>query len=368
MKLNRYLKGLGRSFACILFPLTIFGQINITFPTSRIVFQRDNFGNGIIHITGHYSKSLEKVEARVVPMGHGQGEQTDWRVIQDNPQGGFYSGTLNVRGGWYELQVRGIINGNTVSTAELQRVGVGEVFLVAGQSNALGFLNYGAPGPGVDRVNCVNYRNNDNQNNSFPRPDFVRMSDNGNVGPRGLSSWCWGRLGDMIANRLNVPVLFYNAAWEGTASKNWSETVDGGTTRSIYINDTYPQGQPYGNLRMALNYFANVTGIRAILWHQGEADNQLNTSSGQYASNLRSVIEKSRQHFGKTVGWVVSRASYYNSKGSYQQVINGQNEVVTGGNSVYFGPSTDGMQVPRPDGFHFQNGGLSDLANAWNSA
>lgn len=368
MKLNFYLRSLWQSFACILFPLTIFAQINITFPSSRIVFQRDNFGNGIIHVTGQYSQSIDRVEVRVVPMSSGQGEQTDWRLLKDNPQGGFYSGTIQVRGGWYELQVRGLVNGNVISTAELQRVGVGEVFLVAGQSNAQGFFNYGAPGPGDDRVNCVNYRNNDNQNNSFPKPDFVRMSDNGNVGPRGLSSWCWGRLGDMIANRLNVPVLFYNAAWEGTASKNWSETVDGGTTNSIYINDTYPGGQPYGNLRMSLNYYASVTGIRAILWHQGEADNLLNNSAGTYESNLRRIIEKSRQHFGKNVGWVISRVSYYNAKGNNQEIINGQNQVVLGGNSVFFGPSTDNIQTPRPDGFHFQNGGLSDLAGAWNSA
>ncbi len=368
MKLKFYLRGLRPTFACILFPLTIFGQINITFPSSRIVFQRDNFGNGTIRVTGQYSKSVDRVEARVIPMSPGQGEQTDWRTIQDNPQGGFYSGSITVRGGWYELQIRGIVNGNTVSTSELQRVGVGEVFLVAGQSNAQGFFNYGAPGPGDDRVNCVNYRNNENQNNSFPKPDFVRMSDNGNVGPRGLSSWCWGRLGDMITSRFNVPVLFYNAAWEGTASKNWSETVDGGTTNSIYINDTYPQGQPYGNLRLALNYYASLTGVRAVLWHQGEADNILNTSAVSYQSNLRTIIEKSRQHFGKNVGWVIARTSYYNTKGNNPEIINGQNQTVLNNNSVFFGPNTDGIQTPRPDGAHFQNGGLSDAANAWNSA
>jgi hypothetical protein len=145
--------------------------------------------------------------------------KTDWRIIQQNPQGGFYSGSISVRGGWYELQVRGVANGNTINTTELQRVGVGEVFLVAGQSNAQGFFNYGAPSPGDDRVNCVNYRNSTDQNSAFPSPTFVKMSDNGNVGPRGLSPWCWGRLGDILASRLNVPVLFYNTAWEGTASK-----------------------------------------------------------------------------------------------------------------------------------------------------
>jgi hypothetical protein len=325
------------------------------------------FGNGTISITGQYSQNIDRIEARVIPMNPGQGEQTDWRIIQQNPQGGFYSGSISVRGGWYELQVRGVANGNTINTTELQRVGVGEVFLVAGQSNAQGFFNYGAPSPGDDRVNCVNYRNSTDQNSAFPSPTFVKMSDNGNVGPRGLSPWCWGRLGDILASRLNVPVLFYNTAWEGTASKNWSETVDGGTTNSIYINDQYPPGQPYANLKLALNYYASLTGVRAILWHQGEADNLLNTSTGTYVSNLQTIINKSRQHFGKTVGWVVARVSYYNNRKN-QEVINGQNQTVLNNQSVFFGPNTDDIQIPRPDGAHFQNGGLSDVANAWNAA
>ena len=164
MKLKNYLHRIGYFLAWLIFPLGAHGQINITFPSSRIVFQRDNFGNGTISITGHYSQNIDRVEARVVPMSAGQGEQTEWRVIHQNPQGGFYSGSITVRGGWYELQVRGTLNGNVISSTDLQRVGVGEVFLVAGQSNAQGFFNYGAPSPGDDRVNCVSYRNGTNQN------------------------------------------------------------------------------------------------------------------------------------------------------------------------------------------------------------
>lgn len=90
----------------LILPFTVAAQISITFPNSRIVFQRDNAGNGIIPITGHYSQNIERVEARVIPMVGGQGEQTDWRTIQQSPQGGFYSGSISVRGGWYELQIR----------------------------------------------------------------------------------------------------------------------------------------------------------------------------------------------------------------------------------------------------------------------
>jgi len=343
---------------------TIWGQINITFPTSRIVFQRDNAGNGVVPITGQFTQSIDKVEARLVPINGGQ--QTNWQTVQQNPQGGFYSGTISGRGGWYGLEVRGLSNGNEVAFNEIQRIGIGEVFMIAGQSNAQGFFNYGAPGSNDDRVNCVNYQNVSDQNGSFPQPNYVKLNDNSTLGPRGLSAWYWGRLGDLLASRLNVPILFYNAAWEGTASKNWAETVDGGTTGSIYVNANYASGQPYGNLKLALNYYAATTGLRAVLWQQGEADNQLNTAASTYASNLQRVISKSREHYGRNVAWVIARTSYYNAKNANQNIIDGQNQVISSTPAVFGGPFTDGIQVPRPDGYHFQNNGLIDAANAWN--
>ncbi|MCU0339441.1 MAG: T9SS type A sorting domain-containing protein [Spirosomaceae bacterium] len=369
MKQHRYLNTFLFGLIGILITTISYAQISITFPTTRIVFQRDNGGNGVIPITGHFGQNIDRVEARVLPMGPGQGQQTDWTLLQQNPQGGFYSGSLTVRGGWYEVQVRGLLGGNTVTTTEIQRIGVGEVFLVAGQSNAQGFFNYGAPGSGDDRVNCVNYRNVTDQNGSFPPPNFVKLGETSEIGPRGLSAWCWGRLGDMIASRYNVPVLFYNAGWEGTLSKNWVESMDGGTSASMYAANTfYAAGQPYGNLRMALNYYAATTGLRAVLWHQGEADNLFNISTETYRSNLQAIINKSRQHFGKNVAWVVARTSYYNSKGSNPAIINGQNQVVQTTPSVFYGPSTDGIQNPRPDGVHFQSFGINDVANAWNAS
>lgn len=370
MNQHHYLRIFLFSFIGILITTVSSAQISITFPSTRIVFQRDNGGNGVIPITGHFAQNIDRVEARVIPMNPGQGQQTDWTLLQQNPQGGFYSGSLTVRGGWYELQVRGLLGGSAVAHTELQRVGVGEVFLVAGQSNAQGFFNRGAPSSNDDRVNCVNYRNVTGQNSSLPVPTFTKITgDYSEIGPRGFSAWCWGRLGDIIASRYNVPVLFYNAGWEGTLTKNWVESMDGGTSASMYAaGQFYETGQPYANLRMSLNYYASMTGIRAVLWHQGEADNLFNTSTGTYVNNLQAIINKSRQHFGKNVAWVVSRASFYNQKGSSATIINAQNQVVQTTPSVFYGPNTDGIQIPRPDDVHFEGGGIAEAANAWNSA
>lgn len=53
------------------------------------------------------------------------------------------------------LEVRGIRDGKTVSSAIISAVGIGEVFVIAGQSNAMGLPKLGAKGAS-DRVVAFN--------------------------------------------------------------------------------------------------------------------------------------------------------------------------------------------------------------------
>jgi hypothetical protein len=52
-----------------------------------------------------------------------------------------FSGELSVpAGGWFRLEVRATLPGATLAAAAVEHVGVGEIFVVAGQSNS---ANYG---------------------------------------------------------------------------------------------------------------------------------------------------------------------------------------------------------------------------------
>ena len=340
-------------------------QIQITFPTSRMVFQRDKSNFATLPITGIYKQNVDMIQARVVPMQGGT--QTSWQTVQTNPQGGFYSGSITAQGGWYDLEIRGMLGGNVVVSTDIQRIGVGEVFAIGGQSNAQGFYNYGAPGASDDRVSCVNFTNINHQLN-LPQPDFIHLDANSPVAPRGLSGWCWGRLGDLLASRYNVPIMFYNAGWFGTLIRNWRESVDGAPAVSTYIAANYPNGMPYGVMKGLLNYYASMTGMRAILWQQGEGDNLFDTPSSEYVADLQTVVNKTRQHYGRNIAWVIARASYFNAGGIDNKVINAQNTAVTTIQNLFYGPNTDPIQPNRPDGIHFQDQGLVDVANLWNGA
>ncbi|UFH55135.1 T9SS type A sorting domain-containing protein [Spirosoma sp. KNUC1025] len=363
----------------LLLPLVTLAQIQVSFPTSRAVFQRDKSNQATIRITGYYTNALTRIEARLQARD-GQGVSTDWRTIQDNATGGVYAGDISGNGGWYNLEVRGMNGSQQVgNTTTIERVGIGEVFIIAGQSNGQG-IHQSSPNPGNDRVNCVNYQYpGDGFPNDPPTPVFTKLDNSPGfiISPRGVGSWCWGQLGDLLVNRLNVPVMFFNAAFSGTPVQNWRQSApEGGIAYSVYNGQPYPPRQPYINLKIALQFYANVLGVRAVLWHQGEADNLLNTPTGQYVSDLQYVINQARKDYNRNMSWVVARASYGDFLGGSDPAVTGaQDVVINSTGNVFAGPNTDGIQIPRKrpplfdvDGLHFDYDGLVEVANAWNTS
>ncbi len=372
--------------------LAALAQITVTFPSSRAVFQRDNANQATLYIGGYFEELLDQVEARVVPRVSGQGTATAWTTIQNSPTGGQFYGTLTVAGGWYTLEVRGIFNGTTVSSGSVDRVGIGEVFVVAGQSNATG--GDGLPnGPSAtdDRVSSIDFQNINPNNGTpvsysgtmLPCPNFVHLDAAVKTAPFGNYAWCWGVFGDLVAQRLNVPVLIFNAGWSGTGMINWQQSIDPNAVSVSAFGYTYPAGMPFGNLRLALNNYIAQQGYRAVLWHHGELDNYSENSRSGYRNSLRAVINSSRTLSGKSnLAWVVARASRFNVGGNsrnWQPVIDGQNDVIGLNGSdpalqlaqVYAGPATDPLEGPgvrTPDNIHFTGNGLTLLAEAWNSS
>ncbi len=342
-----------------------YAQLSISYPANRTVLQRDKNNSATVYIRGTYAVPIERVEVQLRAINGGN--TSGWMNIQSNPQGGSYAGQVDWSGGWYEMEVRAWRGDQVVASSTLSRFGIGEVFLIAGQSNSQGYQNYGGPGASDDRVNTINYYNV-TSNNELPQPSFDHLNADSYISPRGNSAWAYGKLGDRLAERLGVPILFYNAGWYGSAARNWRQSING-TAFSIYNGEAFtPSGMPYNNMRLTLQYYLPVTGLRAVLWHQGEADNFANTSTSAYVSDLKAVIDQSRNESGRNISWVISRASFENQRGADFAVIQGQNDVVASTSNTFYGPETDKLQTPRPDGAHFQDAGLSQLGEAWNGA
>lgn len=376
----------------ILLSAKIYAQVTITYPDSRAVFQRNNSNQSTVYIAGNYTTFADKVEARAIPrpMMPTQGMAINWTTIQSNPANGYYYGSLNISGGWYDIEVRCWNGTILLGTTSVQRIGIGEVFLIAGQSNATGdsglatMGNYG-PRANDDRVSVVNYLDPPLTNYGsliLPRAEFSRLDSTFNISPFGTSAWCWGALGDTLTKRLNVPIAFFNAGWSGSGADAWSASANDSTATPMNFI-SYPRGMPYGNLRAALNFYVAQFGVRAVLWHQGETDNLNNTSRDNYGIYLKNIIQKSRIHSGKAnLAWVVSKASRYKLINRlpisriWQPVIDAQNDVIginanspNYTNLVFDGPATDayiGPNIRTSDSVHFVGNGHRILASLWN--
>lgn len=373
-KLTKWRFALFINFCFYLIP-NIFGQLKVTLPVERAVFQRVN-NVASIHIGGNIPFPTDQIQAKLTPIQGGQA--IDWRSIDAQISNGNFVGELSyVTGGWYKLEVRAMANGTQIGDiSTVSKVGVGEVFIVAGQSNAQGgkppmggFYDNTAYAASDDRVNCIDFFDSD-INSLLPFPKISQLKADTKIAPHGQASWCWGILGDKIAKELNVPVLFFNAAEGGTRINQWAKAAKGESTVNYYTNLPAPLGYPYNFLRKSIHYYASLFGLRAVLWHQGEDDGFINTSEASYQADLETVINKSREHTGKNITWMVAKVSR-SRVGVKESITNAQQNIINlNGFNVFQGPSTDDIQpsvLLRDDGVHFRGTGFIELANAWSN-
>ena len=245
-------------------------------------------------------------------------------------------------GGWFLL---------TVESAESPVCfGVGDVFVVAGQSNAAGHGNGFIP----TRTGLVSACREDGGWRLLDGPE-------GLPGAMGNGS-CWPILGDLLAKANGCPVGFVNVAVGGTNSREW-----------------IPGTPLYARLVEAIK-----EGCRAVLWHQGEADEAMVRGSTSLAEtimrgnsglthewtygNMAAMIQASRKAVGWYVPWYVARASYSpdSTPEARRQVRYAQRRIVKDGLALP-GPDTDLFVPPsmRHDGLHFNEVGLTVHALLW---
>ncbi|MCY7349399.1 MAG: T9SS type A sorting domain-containing protein [Cytophagaceae bacterium] len=367
-------------------------QLKITFPVDRIVFQRENTNQATIRIIGTYGEPIDLVEVRFLPFRSNQGKATNWLTLQKNPQNGRFSGSISVPGGWYRLEVRGQLQKAVVgSPVVVEHVGIGEVFLIVGHSLAGGTNDSPSRGASDDRVNSANFstsvpgfRNYQASANPIFLPMTFSHLDQGNgMAPFNIIPWFWSQLGDLLAQRLNVPILFYGASFGGTSLEQTYKAAAGIPFSHGFIN--YNVGMPYVNIRNALQTYAPLTGLRAVLAMHGENDRiddqgALKTSEA-IAYYYQYIIRKSRQDANfPNLTWIVANCSW--SNGPAEHIIKAQNLVITNANyqapigeelltstptpGVVRGPNLDVMRNDyRVDGLHYNAAGQATAARLW---
>jgi hypothetical protein len=331
----------------IFFQLSFAAQAQITvhFPPARMVYQRNTAGNAVVYINGTYTSSIDKVQARLKSRPGEPGSQVGWTDIAGSVSGSVFSGSVNATGGRYDLEVRGMKNGQQVgSSATVEKVGVGEVFLIVGHSNAAAAgESIDMLGAESDLVNTIDTRANPQLYQdylTFGTADYLpplkstKLCQSCGIAPMAEYPWLWSRLGDLLVapTALNVPVLFYSAAFGGSNM--------GATYKSAY-NIPFDHGfikysirMPYANIRNAMNAYAPRTGLRAILSMHGI--NDLDTTADGFRFRNQMVIEKTRQESGyQQLPWMVATSCY--NDGVVQSITDGQEAVINSVPNVFRG-------------------------------
>ncbi|GAB4042948.1 sialate O-acetylesterase [Spirosoma litoris] len=361
----------------LLFPSSLFAQVQVTFPTSRLVIQRNNTNQANVPVIGRCPANATQIQAQLtVRQG---GTATGWIVLDNAPNNGVFQGKFpDVAGGWYDLNVKAFSGNTEIASTLLERIGVGEVFVTSGQSNSWG-INCTSGQANDDRVSIINYwtgQAGEFSENALPftvsHADLSTGIDNTGMFP-GAYLFLWGGLGDKLVEQLGVPIMFYGASYPATNSKHWMHSANG---EEIWSG--FSQNMPYRLLGVTILHYLKRTGVRAILWHQGEGDNYYQTYD-DYINNIGLTINKSRTQLGfGNLSWVISRVSYipstvgseYTNHETDPNIIAAQNTLAGWPNNAA-GPATDSMIYPdyrKTDYFHlhFDADDCPALITIWN--
>ncbi|MEO5647431.1 MAG: sialate O-acetylesterase [Chitinophagaceae bacterium] len=252
--------------------------INISIPVSRIVYQRDNKDNAIIQIRGEVEDNVSSMEARLIARKKGEGTNTKWKRIAKNIPAGDFSGLLTGKAGWYNLEVRAKKGKRILYTTVVERVGIGEVFVVAGHSVAQGG-DINIEGATDDRVSTIAVHEKSEVFQKYletgdpqylPEPKFVQAASGVAQAPFGHDNYFWSKFAELLARKENVPVLIYNAAFGGTNLVHWAKATKGIQFEHSFVKSKIRM--PYINLLNTFKKYIPLTGLRAILADHGQND------------------------------------------------------------------------------------------------
>jgi hypothetical protein len=318
--------------------------LTVTSPLELQVTQQNEKNQASVTISGTIKDPVDIIEVKAeLNPGIKHGKAVAWTTIakgNDIAKGRFTGQVSLEAGGWYIISVRARRGKEVVGEIKIMKVGVGDVFITAGQSNS---ANYGKPRQ-VAKDNRVVYYNG----KSFvpakdPIPDGC--GDNGSV---------WPLLGDHIVKSQQVPVCFRSA------SLTWSEVecwLPGVKRRNFWL---------YKNLVKCAGDFEK-DGVRGVLWHQGESDSLAKTSAETYCDRLQTIIDSLNKDAGYEIPWFVAQASFHpkSKEPAEEEVAKGQQLLWKKG-IAHKGPVTDDLgKEYRHDKAHFNQLGLTTHAERW---
>jgi hypothetical protein len=352
--------------------------MQLTSPVNRQIVQRSKYNSALVTLTGTYTGTPAKIQARFIPVRDGQGTATGWQDIAF--ANGSFQGNVLVRGGWYKIETQALTSYNVAeATASLTRFGVGEVFIIAGHSVAQGNEN-SIDGTSDDRVNTIPLATGVEQTQhvktgllaDMPAFQFAQYGTGVRPAPFGPNNYFWSKFGELVAQKENVPVLIFQTAFGGTSLEHWARSSQGEPFALFNVNPNI--GLPYVNLKHTLQAYVPKTGLRAVLFDMGQNDTGEPNGDLLYQRYM-TVLGQMRTDAGKPnlTAMITRQTPYLTIDSGYkgglppQTYIRTMQEKVAASANCVPGPDYDtGLVVAdRFDYIHLSEAGETKAASLW---
>jgi hypothetical protein len=342
-------------------------DLSVESPREFQVFQRQTADSGTILIAGK-AVAGDLAEVRV-SRGPGEPPGRAWTRLNVDPQSHGFRAELGVAaGGWYEVEIRTRLNGQIVAREVIPHVGVGEVFVVAGQSNA---TNYGEVRQHTRSGMVAALGPPGWQLADDPQPGVQDNSTKGSFIPA---------FGDALYERYHVPIGVLAVGHGSTSIRQWlpkGERFATPPTMSKFVHSIAPgvwecDGTLFEGMMAAIKR-AGPRGFRALLWHQGESDARQkpehDISAEEYQRLLELVIRTSRLRAGWDFPWFVAQASYHSADDPSCPPIREAQQSLWKEGIALQGPDTDQLVGANRQnggrGVHFSDQGLAAHGRLW---
>jgi hypothetical protein len=360
---------IGDAFGKAMIPLVVPTKPTLTLfsPLDYQVIQRTSKTKGKITVSGR----LDPVSYKTSVLGARliiDGKEGAWQKLTPVFKDSEFQASLEVPvGAWYRLEVRAMGADKTVMDAAVAHVGVGEVFVVAGQSNS---ANHGEEKQTTTTGKVTTFDGKRWQLSNDPQPGA--SGDGGSFLPP---------FGDAMAQRLNVPIGLIACGIGATSVREWlpegckfpgPPTIEANVSK-LPTGEWASKGAAYPSFVARMKQLG-ARGFRAVLWHQGESDaNQADptrTLTGKlYRQYLEKLIRDSRRDIGWDAPWFVAQVSYHGPGDEASADIRAAQASLWKAGIALEGPDSDALKGDMRDsggkGVHLSGPGLREHAARW---
>ncbi len=246
-------------------------------------------------------------------------------------------------GGWYRLEIQCKDETSILARASVEPIGVGEVFLVAGQSYCTNCnderLVVMDP---AQRVVAM----------TTPAGPWTVANDPQPVHDGSDGGSIWPPVGDALAEALGVPIAFANVGIGGSHSAQW---LPGGA----FHQNLVATGKKLGR-------------FRAVLWQQGESDVISKTTTDQYVANIQLIEKAASDSWIQRPIWLLAKSTHHPTvydDPAGESAIRQADDLLCTAFPFQAGPDTDTLRDENRGGIksrqHFTAIGQRRAASLW---